>query len=257
MKSVTVPKLLQRFQLPQIIVLFFLLVVMAVGAIPSYLTGHWPWEHPPKVTNLKQLNQLRQTGVTLPGWQTVEQKTITVGGHQWSIQQLQQQTQQPVNLLIFPQKGNKDQPQVEWMDIDGLMGWQTDSLSQIQFTVEPSLVKEAVGASKPTSLKAANVEARFFRAWIQSPKMAQTFAVLQWYAWVEGGNPSPSRWFWADQLAQLRRRRVSWVAVCLQIPIEPLGNLELSRPLAISLGQKIQAALMANAFSGVAESGNQ
>jgi cyanoexosortase B-associated protein len=253
MKSVPLPNFMQRFQFPKVVVLAFLLVLLAVGAIPGYLTGHWSWSQPIKVSNLDQLHHLRQTGITIPGWQTTKQEAITFGGHQWLLQQLQQDAQKPaIQLLIFPQKGDQDQPQVEWMDIDGLMDWQTDSLTQLPFKVEPNLVQEA-GGLPGTLPKAVNVEARFFRGWTQPPKLAQTFAVLQWYAWSDGGNSSPSRWFWADQLAQLRQRRVSWVAVSLQIPIEPLGNIELSRPVIMTLGQKIQAALMANTLLDVAE----
>ena len=98
---------------------------------------------------------------------------------------------------------------------------------------------KSAGTTKPTTAS-AKVEARFFRAWTQR----RTVAVLQWYAWSGGGNPAPSRWFFADQLAQLRRNRVPWVAVCLQIPIEPLGDIEASRPLAESLGKVVQTALM-------------
>jgi cyanoexosortase B-associated protein len=125
------------------------------------------------------------------------------------------------------------------MDIDGLVKWQTDSYTKVQFEVEKSLSDKSAGTAKPTT-PSAKVEARFFRAWTQR----RTVAVLQWYAWSGGGNPAPSHWFFADQLAQLRRNRVPWVGVCLQIPIEPLGDIEASRPFAESLGKIVQSALM-------------
>ena len=246
MKSVSLPKLFQQFQLPQIIVLGFLLLLLGIGAIPGYFSGHWPWAHLPRVTHLNQLRNLRQTGLTLPGWQTIKQQIVPIGGHKWSLQQLQGDTAKPVVLLLFPQNGDKDQPQVEWMDVDGVMAWKTDSYRQLQFTVEPSSLTGVMSQIMPHT-----VEARFFRAWQQQPSLAQTFAVLQWYAWPGGGNPAPSQWFWLDQRAQWRRQRVPWVAVCLQIPIEPLGDIEASRSLAESLGKKIQATLMADTFKNV------
>jgi cyanoexosortase B-associated protein len=164
---------------------------------------------------------------------------VVIGGHQWSVQQIEQDNSKPIGLLLLPQSDHKSQPQVEWMDIDGLVKWKTDSYTKVQFEVETSLSDKSAGTAKPTT-PSAKVEARFFRAWTQR----RTVAVLQWYAWSGGGNPAPSRWFFADQLAQLRRNRVPWVAVCLQIPIEPLGDIEASRPFAESLGKIVQTALM-------------
>ncbi|NEQ22843.1 MAG: cyanoexosortase B system-associated protein [Microcoleus sp. SIO2G3] len=220
-------------------VLIFLLVLVVVGAVPGYWTGNWSWATLPQVTNINQIRELRQTGLELPGWRTVGQKTVMIGGHQWSVQQIQQGKSKPIGLLLLPQSDHNSQPQVEWMDIDGLVKWKTDSYTKLQFEVEKSLPDKSTGTTKPT-IPSAKVEARFFRAWTQR----RTVAVLQWYAWSGGGNPAPSRWFFADQLAQLRRNRVPWVAVCLQIPIEPLGDIEASRPLAESLGKIVQFALM-------------
>ncbi len=243
MKSVSLPKLIHRSSLSKVIVLCFLLLVIVLGAIPSYITGKWQWTHPPKVTNLHNLRNLREKGITLPGWQTVEQQIGQIGGHKWSMQQLQGNSEKLVTLLLFPQNGDKDQPEIEWVDIDGAMGWQTDSDKNLNFQVEQALVP---GTSKLQIPQIAVVEARFFRAWKQLPNLAQTFAVVQWYAWSGGGNPAPSQWFWADQVAQWQRRRLPWVAVCLQIPIEPLGDIEKSRLIVESLAQKVQKALMAD-----------
>ena len=220
-----------RRTLPRIVVLLLLLVLLASSA-PGYLTGRWSWEQPLPVTSLNQIKQLRQTGLTLPGWQIIQQQQEIIGGHKWSVQVIKQERKQmQAILLMLPQNGPKDQPQVEWTDINGAQRWNTDQYHWSRFTVEP------LGG-------AAKVEARFFRGWTDQ----QTFAVLEWYAWPTGGHATPSRWFWADQLAQWRYTRLPWVAVSILIPIEPLGEVETSWPLAQSLGQTVQAALMAGPF---------
>ena len=236
--------ILQRSQFSKVFLLCFLLVLMAIGAVPSYWAGSWPWANPPRVTNLKQLKNIRQAGLALPGWQTQQQHTVTIGGHKWSIQELQQDEKTPVTLLLLPQEDRKAQPEVEWMDINGFKEWQTDQERRLQFKVETPLQtgtqkteEPGTSAARPTSF---DVKARFFRGWTRQ----QTFAVLQWYAWPGGGNPAPSAWFWADQKAQLHRRRLPWVAVSILMPMEPLAEVDTALPLAKSLGQTVQAALM-------------
>ena len=240
----------------KVIVLVLLLVLVAFGAVPGYWTGNWTWARVPNITNLKQIKSLQETGLNLPGWQTLEQELIILGGHKWSYQKIQGEYPEPIALLLRPPNGHEDQPQVEWVDIDGEFKWKTDSHSQINFTV----------GSSPQ----AKIEAHFFRAYPRqilqlnyqerqslTPEQQQafdyrqqTFAVVQWYATPRGGNPAINQWFWADQKAQLRRQRVPWVGVCLQIPIEPLGNLEASRSLATSVSKIVQTTLMAGPFAG-------
>ncbi len=240
MKQFSIPKSMRSPILPRIALLCFLLVLLLIGAVPSYWTGNWSWVKPPPVANLKQLKELRQTGLDLPGWKTLEQKTATLGGHKWSVQAIQRDSPKPVRLMLFPQSDHKSQPQVEWVDVNEFERWKTDSYKKMQFVVEASQLENSTGASKLIVRPAAEVEASFFRAWNRQ----QTMAVLQWYAWHGGGSPAPSRWFWADRLAQLQRNRVPWVAVCLQIPIEPLGDIEASRQTAESLAKMVQSALM-------------
>jgi cyanoexosortase B-associated protein len=68
--------------------------------------------------------------------------------------------------------------------------------------------------------------------------------VLQWYAWSKGGHPAPSHWFWADQWTQLRdRQRLSWVAVSLQMPIKPLGEIASAQSELEALGKLVQSTL--------------
>jgi len=251
MKSFSLPKSMGRLRnIPRVAVLCFLLVLIGIAAVPGYLTGKWSWAQLPQVANIKQLRQLPKKGLELPGWKTLEQKTLPIGGHQWSVQAIERDDSKPVLLFLLPQNDRKAQPQVEWMDLNGFEKWRTDSYKKMQFAVEASVLEKQASTSKPTTTPAAEVEARFFRAWTQR----ETRAVLQWYAWPSGGHPAPSRWFWADQFAQLRRDRVPWVAVCLQIPIEPLGDIEASRPLAESLSKMVQTALMAGPLARASSS---
>ena len=213
------------------ILLLFLLVLIAFGAVPGYLSQNWPWKQPPPVPHLKEIIALRKTGLTIPGWQTVSQEIKQVAGHKWSYQTIQRDQNTQAVLMILPQNGPKEQPQVEWVDIKGFWRWKTDKYRTAEFTV----------GSKDNPNQTAKVQATYFQAW--NPN--QTYAVLQWYAFPYGGNPHSSKWFWADQFAQWQKQRVPWIAVNIQIPIEPLGDIEKVWPLAQSLGQSVQATLMA------------
>ncbi|MDQ2097707.1 MAG: cyanoexosortase B system-associated protein [Tychonema bourrellyi B0820] len=225
-------KLLRRYQLSKIIVLVFLLVLVGLIAIPGYGTGRWPWTNPPPVANLKQLKILRQNGLTLPGWQTLRtQNHVLIGGHKWLVEEIKNDQTIAV-LLLLPQNGPKDQPQVEWLDIKGFHRWQTDSDRTLSFTVNLTSV---------ANTQTTTVTARFFRS--RTPQ--QTFAVLQWYAWPNGGSPSTSRWFWEDSIARLSNRRASWVAVCIIVPIQPNADIKIAEPILNSLGKIVQAKLMA------------
>ncbi len=228
-------KLLRRYQLSKIIVLLFLLVLVGVVAIPGYATGRWPWTNPPPVVNLKELKTLRQNGLILPGWRTLRtQNHVIIGGHRWLVQEIQN-NQTIAVLLLLPQNGPKDQPQVEWVDIKGFHRWQTDADRTLPFIVNLTSVPNT---------KTATIEARFFRSrTTQNPQ--QTFAVLQWYAWRNGGSSATSRWFWEDSIARLSNRRASWVAVCIILPIQPNADIKIAEPILESLGKIVQAKLIA------------
>jgi cyanoexosortase B-associated protein len=228
-------KLLRRYQLSKIVVLVFLLVLVGAVAIPGYATGKWPWTNPPILANLKQLKSLRQNGMTLPGWQeTSLQKNVVIGGHRWLVQEIKN-NQTIAILLLLPQNDAKNQPQVEWLDIDGFHRWQTDSHRTLRFKVTLAATPD-----KPPH----TIEARFFRSW--TPQ--QTFAVVQWYAWPNGGSPATSRWFWEDSMARLSNRRASWVAVSIILPIPAQSEIQIVEPLLESLSQTVQAQLMAETF---------
>lgn len=236
----TFPKVLHQFSPIQWLVPIALLAIFAFGALPNYLQGRW-WSVPPSVTQLKQLKELAKTGIRIAGWQTTSQQTIELASGKWLMQQLSAEPTEPIDkrqrqllLLLRPQTsttGASAQPQAEWGDFRSLGGgqsWKSDSNRRLQFEVASPEDGNVV------------IEARFFRAWMRS----QTYALVQWYAWSNGGHPNLTHWFWVDRQARLSDRRMPWVAVCLLIPIEPLGEIETIRPLAESLGEKIQLAIM-------------
>ena len=231
--SVHPSQLQKRWSIARIALILLLSTLIILGAAPGYLQGgNWSWLDVPKVANLQQVKSILSTGLILPDWQIVDKQQLHIGGHKWLAQIIKQEDSKPVMLLLLPQGYYLDKPEVEWMDINGLERWKTDSYERIDLKINQE---------KDSSL----VNARFFRAWNQK----QTFAVVQWYAFPHGGHYAPSSWFVRDLLAQLRHRRIPWVAVCLKIPIEPLGELGESQVFAQSLAQQVQANLQKNAFS--------
>ncbi|GAB4244637.1 MAG: hypothetical protein Kow0049_34520 [Stanieria sp.] len=225
-------KLQEEGSKTQIILVLLLLFLLIIGAFPGYLRGgNWTWLDLPPVENINQIKNVLTTGLVLPDWQIIKQQEVKIGGHKWSAQLMQQANSKPVTLLLLPQSYYLSKPEVEWIDLNGIERWKTDSHRQLNFTVETN--------------SRSSVKARFFRAWNRQ----QTFAVIQWYAFPNGGHDSPVNWFWQDKLAQLSDRRVPWVAVCLKIPIEPLGELSDAQSTAESLAQTVQANLEQTVFN--------
>ncbi|MFM7424463.1 MAG: cyanoexosortase B system-associated protein [Elainella sp.] len=224
----------------KLLVVLFILTIALANVIPGYLGGRWPWQQVPDIRQVEQLKAIQTAGLSLPGWQILEQEKVELGGHKWSVQAMVPTAtaktatlQDAVWLLLRPQTWNKDMPQVDWMDINGAQQWTEDSRRQIQFDL------------RMPEVEPFQVRARFLRGWSQK----RTNAVLQWYAWSKGGHPAPSHWFWADQWAQLRQRqRLAWVAVSIQMPIKPLGEIETAQTEMESLGRLVQSALMATAL---------
>jgi cyanoexosortase B-associated protein len=229
-------------EFPQIAALVLLLLLLAFGTVPGYLVGRWQWQQPQPPATMKQLRQLRQQGLTIPGWQNMKQEEMQIGGRKWSMQVVKKEnSQQEAILLLLPQKDPKDQPQVEWTELNGwwsdIYGWQRWDVAQFrsaEFSVTPQ------GATNSEN----KVQARFFRAATKT----QTFAVLQWYAMPNGGDPSPWRWFFSDQLAQWGKKRTPWVGVTILLPMEPLGKVETTWDEVQSIGKAVQTALMSSSL---------
>ncbi|MGB3402571.1 MAG: cyanoexosortase B system-associated protein [Microcoleaceae cyanobacterium] len=247
-------------QSAQIAVLVFMLLLLIVGAIPGYFKGTWSWSDLPPVKTISQLKSVRADGLNLSSWKTLDHQILNIRNHDWLIQTVEKENQTAI-LLILTQDYYKDHPQVEWMDLNGFQAWKTDD--RRHQTVEVDSTAQTAPIVK--------IKTRFFRSltpdtnnlltllWsscssdqlcslYQQQRLRQTYAVMQWYAWPDGGSPAPRDWFFADRMAQLSGRRAPWAAVNVLIPIEPLGNIETVEAAATSLAQDIQDALMQEAL---------
>ena len=225
-------KAAKKIPINYLTVALFLLLLTLIGNLSSYANGNWSWSKLAKVDNIGKTIQLRQTGLNVIGTETIEQKQIAIGGHKWSAQIVKKDSNlEPISLFLLPQLDDRDKPEVEWMDIKGAERWQTDSETKLKFTV-------------PETEQKAIVRAKFFRAWNKK----QTFAVVQWYAFPNGGDFAPTIWFWQDLTAQLQGNRVPWVAVCFKVAMEPLGDLKKMRSQVEDLAIKIQISLSKEVF---------
>ena len=220
-------------------VVAILTAFIAVTTLPDYLSGGWPWTRAPQSPHIQALRDLRETGIALPGWQAVFHEQANFGGQRWSVQQFSKQTgtadpsalDDQVVVLLLPQVDHTNQPEVEWIDIMGAQRWTVDSREKLRVETETG-----------------TVTVNFGRAWNDQ----QTYAIAQWYAWPQGGHPSPSRWFWGDQLKQWQNHeRLSWVAVSALMPVPPLSAVEGLQPRAEEAVQTIQAALDTQIFGSL------
>jgi cyanoexosortase B-associated protein len=206
-----------------------LLLGLLATSLPGYLQGgRWSWQRPPGTAQLGTLRKLRETGIVVPGWQTQGQATFKLGNNKWSKQLLERPSQadpkaEPESAVLFlrAQHDNKTQPEVEWADFRGLNRWTEDEARSV--TIRPG------------------VTARLVRGWTRD----RTHALLQWYAWPQGGSPTPIDWFVQDRQAQLRGDRVPWIAVSIVLPMEPLGDLAKVEAEAKALGGVVQEAIEA------------
>lgn len=224
----------------------FLLILLVVGALPDYSRGKAPLDPIPQAS-LQGLKTLFETGLELPGWTTLDLRTIKLGPNDWVMQTLsrdgvdiEEGEVDRATVLLHPQtkqSGTSAQPQMEWLDVRGLGRVQGDNWTEDQ--------NRHLRFSLDTANADFQVTARYFRGW----SSRQTFAVAQWYAWERGGHPSLIRWFWRDRTARLVGDRIPWVAVSILLPIEPLGDIQTVEPLTTSLAQKVQTALIRQGFT--------
>lgn len=210
-----------RIRFKWLIIAVLAIIIFAV-AIPQYFSAKWPWQSPPDVAQIRDIRALKDNGLTLAGWTEEFQQKIQIGGDQWSVQQLAHtNTANPTQMVLFlkPQGQSKDQPEVEWIDLQGSQKWQT---------------------SHQRRLRVGHLTIDTFRAWTAN----QTFAVAQWYAMPQSGHPAPSRWFWKDQWYQWSRGdRLPWVGVSVLLPMQPLGDIAPMYPELERLSQQIQMSL--------------
>jgi cyanoexosortase B-associated protein len=223
------PKIFQKVNKIQWLILVILTLVFLIGALPGYLSGQWSWTHPPQVRNIKIFRQLEKTGLNVPGWENLAHKSIRIGGKTWIIQSALAPGHDPFAIFLLPQFYYLDLPLIDWLDLNGIEREATDSYQTLKF--------------QTGDFSSNQVTARFFRSWKKD-----TDAIIQWYAWPGGGNASPSRWFWRDQQAQVRRQRIPWIAVSLKIPIDPLSELKDNEKLALSLAKSVQTTLETQIF---------
>ncbi|MDJ0598917.1 MAG: cyanoexosortase B system-associated protein [Crocosphaera sp.] len=213
----------------QIVILCLLGLAIVFVAIPSYFTQQWSWSELPRVPEVTQMKKIPERKLNFSGWTTVAQKEMSINNYPWSFQLIEKPGQDPVVVALKGQKYYKDQPEVEWVDLQGIEKWKSDSYKTLKF---------------PSQINPNNsITARWFQAWNK-----KTYAVVQWYAWPGGGHYAPPQWFLADQKAQLKNKRVPWVAVSIRIPMEPLGNLKDMESMAKSLAQQVQITLEEEVF---------
>ncbi|NJO20617.1 MAG: cyanoexosortase B system-associated protein, partial [Spirulinaceae cyanobacterium RM2_2_10] len=232
-------QLQERSTRAKLMVASLLLLLLALVALPSYLSGNWPWAAPVAIENIDQIRALRKNPLTLPDWQFLlqaellngaampldasnapatelrpqnptlaiaevnEVRDVRIGGQRWSYQELAnpEAGEPPIGVYLLPQMDHDKLPEVEWVDVRGAESWREEAVHSLKFT--------ATAGDRQTK-----VNARFFRAAAE-----RSYAVVQWYAWPNGGSRSTVAWFWRDQLAQLLRHRQPWVAVYLKIPM--------------------------------------
>lgn len=228
-----------------------LAAVLSIAALPNYFSGSWPWAKSLEVPQISALQTLTETPLVLPGWQPAFHQEIRISSSKWSLTQYSHAATDSTDgmtdflLLLRPQRWHDKQPEVEWVDLTGALGWQITDVHHLRFSIPDS-------NKDPQA-----ITARYFRGLDKQGAFSATYlngqstlAVLQWYSWPTGGHPAPARWFWADQKRQWsKRERLPWVAISILLPIEPLSNVRPYSEAAIEIGQIVQAGIVKSAFN--------
>jgi cyanoexosortase B-associated protein len=222
-----------------------LAALVAVGILPAYLSGQWPWVTAFQAPYLEHLQTLQDRALPLPGWVPTSHQLVVMNQQDWVVTEYQrkpaeliQETEatppvQQIALLMHPQPWHSDQPELEWLDINSAQGLKPSFKRMVALTVTRD--------QQPMTARASFARSR---------NQQYTFATLQWYAWPDGGHPSPAAWFWTNQGSQLTRQALTpWVAVSVLIPMEPLAEVQTYQPLAIELGSAIQQQLVSEVFT--------
>ena len=221
-------------------VVLLLVLSIAVTLVPVGFGAPWPWARDRNVPALGALRRLNTANLDAPGWSEGPLSTQRIGSGQWTVLDLLSPTGRPnevdapamadngaiaVTVAMLPMKTPVARPQVEWSDWLGMARLQTDSVDRVT-------VPRTGGGE---------FQARVLRGW---DDRNVTYAVIQWYAWVGGGDPRPDRWFWHDFRQQLRGDRVPWVAVVGVIQTRrPLDPLDEYLPTLKDAAAAVQTAL--------------
>ncbi|GCL55235.1 hypothetical protein NIES3806_25830 [Microcystis aeruginosa NIES-3806] len=211
-----------------LLLLGLLLLLILGGILPNLISGHWSWLEQPRIGNIQKMRLLQASGIELSDLKTINHQQGEIGEGKWSVQVVESPDGKRITVLLKPQIYYKNQPGLEWSDISSISRWNQGE------TIELSIPSQSGGKAT----------ARFYRAWTQN-----TFAVVQWYAWLGGGHYDPSVWYWLDQWAQLKRQRVPWIAVSLVIPLDPTKELQTLTPFALNLAGEVQSYLEQNVLS--------
>ncbi|GCL52138.1 hypothetical protein NIES3804_37260 [Microcystis aeruginosa NIES-3804] len=210
------------------LLLCLLLLLVLGGILPNLISGHWSWLDQPRIGNIQKMLALQESGINFSDLKTIHQQQGDIGEGKWSVQVVESPEGERMTVLLKPQIYYKNQPGLEWSDITSISRWNQGE------TTELSIPTQSGGKAT----------ARFYRAWTKN-----TFAVVQWYAWLGGGHYDPSVWYWLDQWAQLKGQRVPWIAVSLLIPLEPTKELQTLTPFALNLAGEVQSYLEQNVLS--------
>lgn len=219
--------------LASFLLIAFLAILVVVGAVPNYQNNSWSWRDIPEI-NLNKIKKVNETGLEIEGWKILEHEMINIDENKWLAQVIGQTPEKVALLLLRTQPYHKDYPEVEWTNLEIKQRWKTSFNTELNLTVNRKNQQETIST-------------RFLRARIGR----KTFAVVQWYAWPNGGDFRSEKWFFQDKIAQVNQKRLPWIAVSLQIPISPLSDLEEVREYAQSLAVEVQTAIEQNLFGNL------
>lgn len=212
-----------------------LLGLLLVGAIPGWLRGRWPWERAELASDLAASRNLPETGINLPGWETLSKDAQRIGGGNWVVQDVRRPSDAPGGgsdravVMLLPMRALADRPQVEWTDWQGLAKLTVDRRQQVRLRAETD------------DGETAEFSALLSRGW--TPEN-ETYIMLQWYAWPGGGSPDPADWFWADWAARWQGEQLPWMAVNVLVPTDrPLDDIEPYRETIEDVGRAVQSGL--------------
>lgn len=226
--SLVLDKVKKKLPGNYLLLLCLLLVLILGGILPNLISGQWSWVDQPRIGNIQKMRVIQKSGIKLSDLKTINQQRREIGEGEWSVQVVESPDGKRITVLLKPQVYYKNQPGVEWSDINAIGHWNQGEITELRIPTQ--------SGGKAT--------ARFYRAWKQN-----TFAVVQWYAWLGGGHYDPSVWYWLDQWAQLKRQRLPWIAVSLFIPLEPTKKLPTLTPFALSVAGEVQSYLEQNVLS--------